>query len=202
MNKLSEENRALVAAISDEDMRALLDRKDVASGRATLLRLLNAARSEALSSPGAGRDDIARAEGGGEGTATGRVIDLKTWPGPFAAVRAGLKPWELRLDDRGYQVGDLLRLREWSPDSEAYTGEVEERLVIWKLDGGSFGLPTGFCIMSLVPTRASGLAPASLDTDRRPEPREARSLLSEAKALTSSGGASPSSPDGRSPHGS
>lgn len=30
----------------------------------------------------------------------------------------------------------------------------------------------------------------------------ARSLLSEAKALTSSGGVSPSSPDGRSPHGS
>lgn len=79
----------------------------------------------------------------------GRVHDLKTWPEPFAAIRADLKPWEFRLNDRDYQVGDKLRLREWSPTDEAYTGEVEERLVPWVLRGGQFGVPKDFAIMSL-----------------------------------------------------
>lgn len=93
------------------------------------------------------------------------VHDLKTWPKPFAAVRAGLKPWELRLNDRDHQVGDTLRLREWSPaipddypNPGFYTGQVEERLVTWMLDGGRFGLPKGYVIMSLAPPpEGSGL---------------------------------------------
>jgi|GEM_PF-1362887 len=79
----------------------------------------------------------------------GRVHDLKTWPAPFAAIRADLKPWEFRFNDRDYQVGDKLRLREWSPADESYTGEIEERLVPWILNGGQFGVPKGFAIMSL-----------------------------------------------------
>lgn len=78
-----------------------------------------------------------------------REHDLKTWPGPFQAVRDGLKPWELRKNDRDYRVGDLLRLREWCPDIEDYSGAVEERLVKWMLEGPAFGLPDGYVIMSL-----------------------------------------------------
>lgn len=79
----------------------------------------------------------------------GRVHDLKTWPEPFAAIRADLKPWDFRLNDRDYQVGDKLRLREWSPTDQVYTGEIEERLVPWILHGGHFGVPKDFAIMSL-----------------------------------------------------
>lgn len=81
---------------------------------------------------------------------SGRSHDLKTWPEPFAAVRSGRKPWELRFNDRGYQVGDLLWLKEWSPDT-GYTGEAVGRLVTWMLPGGQFGLPEGYVIMSLEP---------------------------------------------------
>lgn len=80
---------------------------------------------------------------------TRREHDLKTWPSAFVAVRDGLKPWELRKNDRGYQVGDLLRLREWCPDLEDYSGAVELRLVTWILEGPAFGLPEGYVIMSL-----------------------------------------------------
>jgi hypothetical protein len=80
---------------------------------------------------------------------TGRKHDLKCWPEPFAAIRAGLKHWELRLNDRDYQVGDLLWQKEWDPASEQYTGEATGNLVIWMLKGPAFGLPEGYCIMSL-----------------------------------------------------
>lgn len=38
---------------------------------------------------------------------------LKTWPAMFEAVWRGDKTFEVRLDDRGYQKGDTVQLREW-----------------------------------------------------------------------------------------
>lgn len=40
---------------------------------------------------------------------------LKTWPPHFTAIWDGIKRAELRRDDRGYAVGDVLRLHEWDP---------------------------------------------------------------------------------------
>lgn len=39
--------------------------------------------------------------------------DLKTAPTYFEAVWDGSKTFEVRLDDRGYQCGDTVALREW-----------------------------------------------------------------------------------------
>jgi len=50
--------------------------------------------------------------------------NLKTWPKFFAMVRSGRKTFELRVNDRNFQVGDMLVLREWDPDEEHYTGEL------------------------------------------------------------------------------
>lgn len=41
--------------------------------------------------------------------------ELKTWPTPFDAMWHGDKLYELRRDDRGFQVGHTLLLREWVP---------------------------------------------------------------------------------------
>lgn len=122
------------------------------------------AESKEVACPTCGSRLEALSVGGGR-ERTGRVIDLKTWPEPFAAIRAGLKPWELRKNDRDYQVGDVLRLREWLPpvinahdlagNAEGYTGEIEDRLVTWMLHGGVFGLPEGYVIMSLSPAVVS-----------------------------------------------
>jgi hypothetical protein len=41
--------------------------------------------------------------------------ELKTWPAPFEATWRGEKRFELRLDDRSFELGDELLLREWDP---------------------------------------------------------------------------------------
>jgi hypothetical protein len=75
------------------------------------------------------------------------VHELKTWPEPFGAMSRGEKRYEVRVDDRGFRVGDLLHLREWEPATQAYTGWDLLCLVTYKTSGGSFGLPKELCVL-------------------------------------------------------
>ena len=61
--------------------------------------------------------------------------DLKTWPEYFQAVRDGRKPFELRFNDRDFQVGDILNLQEFEPMTQAFTGETERVVVSYVLAG-------------------------------------------------------------------
>jgi hypothetical protein len=45
--------------------------------------------------------------------------ELKTWPEYFDAVARGDKPFEIRKDDRGFAVGDLLVLRKFTIHGKA-----------------------------------------------------------------------------------
>lgn len=42
--------------------------------------------------------------------------DLKIWPTYFERVLDGSKTFEVRVNDRGYQQGDEINLREWDPE--------------------------------------------------------------------------------------
>lgn len=49
--------------------------------------------------------------------------ELKTWPDFYEAILDGRKNFEVRRDDRGFQAGDLVYLREYDPASGGrYTG--------------------------------------------------------------------------------
>lgn len=77
-----------------------------------------------------------------------RIHELKVWPEYFAATAAGVKPWEYRLNDRGYQVGDILRMREYDPQAGHYTGAVLEVSVLYLLSGPVSGITEGYVVMT------------------------------------------------------
>lgn len=62
-----------------------------------------------------------------------KIHCLKTWPNFYDDLvnpdRAKRKTLEIRLDDREFNVGDILCLREWNPHTEQYSGRLTVRLV-------------------------------------------------------------------------
>ncbi len=44
-----------------------------------------------------------------------KIHYLKTWPEYYEAILSGDKKHEIRVNDRKYEVGDILRLEEFDP---------------------------------------------------------------------------------------
>lgn len=76
---------------------------------------------------------------------------LKTWPEPYEAMVRGDKTFEIRVDDRGFAVNDLLQLREWNPGTEEYTGRQLIFRVPYLVRGPEWGLPENMVVMALAP---------------------------------------------------
>lgn len=74
---------------------------------------------------------------------------LKVWPEYFNRIIEGDKAFEVRLNDRDYQRGDYLRLQEWDPAEEKFTGRDCSRYVSYVLQGGAFGIHEDYVVMSL-----------------------------------------------------
>lgn len=75
--------------------------------------------------------------------------ELKVWPEYFDAIISGAKTFEFRDNDRGFNVGDELVLRAWSPKTGDYIGLRTTRRVTYMLEGPAFGLPEGKVILAL-----------------------------------------------------
>lgn len=48
--------------------------------------------------------------------------EVKSWKYLFEPIWDGRKTHDLRIMDRGYQVGDILNLKEYDTDTNTYTG--------------------------------------------------------------------------------
>ncbi|MFF5993681.1 DUF3850 domain-containing protein [Lysinibacillus sp. KU-BSD001] len=75
--------------------------------------------------------------------------ELKIHPAPFEAVLKGLKTFEYRFNNRSYREGDILKLNEYDPDKMLYTGRAVEAKVTYLLEGGQFGIPEDYVLMSI-----------------------------------------------------
>jgi len=71
------------------------------------------------------------------------IHELKTWPDYFKRIEDGSKTFEIRRNDRGFQAGDTLRLREYDPAADHYTGREALRNVGFVASGRLFGLDLG-----------------------------------------------------------
>ncbi len=85
-----------------------------------------------------------------------KIHDLKIWPHQFDDVDSGLKTFEIRLNDRAYQVGDILRLCEFRPKVGTYTGRECKRKIVYRIDASDRneapwerGLQPGWCVLGL-----------------------------------------------------
>ncbi|WP_368648012.1 DUF3850 domain-containing protein [Castellaniella ginsengisoli] len=101
---------------------------------------------------------------------TGRTHSLKTDPEVFQAVFEGRKTFELRVNDRGFRVGDELLLKETTRTGAEikdgapleYTGRTCRRAVGHILTG--YGLAENWCCLSFaapVAAQARPVAPAA-----------------------------------------
>lgn len=77
-----------------------------------------------------------------------KIHELKTVQPFFDQVAEGKKKFELRKNDRDFQRGDILVLREWSNSIGAYMGNEVVVRVTTVLDQ-FVGLQQGYCILSI-----------------------------------------------------
>lgn len=100
--------------------------------------------------------------------------ELKTWRAYWDAVARGEKLFEVRKNDRFFQVGDTVLLQRWNeqskalcyeaPDGEQSSYPQSEGTLAFRvgpvLQGGQFGVEAGYCVFSLLP----------IGTDKDPAP--------------------------------
>ena len=74
------------------------------------------------------------------------IHELKTWPTFFQDIISEKKTFEIRNRgrERDFQVGDVLLLKEWDPETEEYTGRETKRKVTYITDLSALGLSDRF----------------------------------------------------------
>lgn len=78
--------------------------------------------------------------------------ELKCWPDFYLPVAQGRKRFEIRNNDRDFETGDYLWLREWHPVETRYTGAEIVMKVTYLLRAEDFlGLTVGFVALSIAP---------------------------------------------------
>lgn len=76
---------------------------------------------------------------------------LKTHPEYFKEIILGNKKFEIRKNDRGFEVGDELILKEYDPEYNQYTENEFSVLITYILENAKdFGLMDGYCIISFI----------------------------------------------------
>lgn len=75
---------------------------------------------------------------------------LKTWLKFYADLKDGGKTFELRKDDRPFNLDDTLLLQEFDEKKNGYTGNELFFTITYILrDANFFGLRDGFCILGI-----------------------------------------------------
>ena len=79
---------------------------------------------------------------------------LKVWPDYYPRIADGSKPFEIRYDDRGFQVGDVLHLREYAPGPDEYTGRSVRAVITYRIGNdtipfGTAALKPGYCVLGI-----------------------------------------------------
>lgn len=77
------------------------------------------------------------------------IHELKTYPKYFSRIVSGEKTFEVRKKDRDFENGDILKLMEYNPDTNEFTGQVVDVKVTYLISGGQFGIEPDYCVMAI-----------------------------------------------------
>lgn len=77
---------------------------------------------------------------------------LKTIAQYWDAVAKGVKTFEVRRNDRGFQTGDTLILERWEHDEAGHLSITWPRRILsvkitYLLQGGQFGIEPAYCVI-------------------------------------------------------
>lgn len=78
-----------------------------------------------------------------------KTHNLRTWPDFWEAIAGGEKTFEVRKNDREFEVGDTLKLNWYFPEKDEYDGSWIEATVTYILYGPAFGVEEGYCVMAI-----------------------------------------------------
>lgn len=73
------------------------------------------------------------------------IHEVKCLPEYFTPIRRELKKFEIRKNDRDYQVGDGLIIREWD-NINGYSGNVTRTMIVYITD---YEQKEGYVVMSI-----------------------------------------------------
>lgn len=76
-----------------------------------------------------------------------KLHELKIYPKYFKEVLNGNKQFEIRKNDRDFQVGDNIYLREW--DNIRYSGRTIYAEITYILDDKFIGLEKGYVALGI-----------------------------------------------------
>lgn len=93
--------------------------------------------------------------------------ELKIWPQYYCRVADGSKTFELRKNDRGFQPGDTVRLREW--DDQMITKRDEDPMGYdeWQEPKGYTGKSLEFRIGYVLPVDSERVVFSLLPLDEK-----------------------------------
>jgi ribosomal protein S17 len=75
-----------------------------------------------------------------------KVHELKIWPEYFDPLYLRRKKFDVRKNDRGFKVGDVVVFKEWDPATKEYTTRESHRIIQF-IEQGIFGLPEDVCVL-------------------------------------------------------
>jgi hypothetical protein len=77
-----------------------------------------------------------------------KTHELKIQEMFYFPIKKRLKTFEIRYNDRDYEVGDILNLNVIDSDFN-YTGDKISVRVNYIMDGGKFGVEMGYIVMGI-----------------------------------------------------
>lgn len=76
-----------------------------------------------------------------------KLHELKIYPKYFEDILNGSKRFEIRKNDRNFQVGDKILLKEW--DNIKYSGRSIYAEIIYITDDRFYGLKEGYLVLGI-----------------------------------------------------